>query len=156
MDRTLVDLALRENEQLTCPDCGRPNVETEWKDRPFPYGIGAEQVELVVELPFRRCRDCGLQYLDEVGEDLTHERVCRHLGVMTPAEIVALREGYGLSRKEFCELTKLGEATLARWERGALIQNAANDQFLRLLAHPDNVARLRAAGKGDALAPQPS
>ena len=37
----------------------------------------------------------------------------------------------------------LGIATVSRWERGVLIQNEANDRFLRLLQFPDNVDRLR-------------
>jgi len=127
---------------LICPDCGS-RVATVMKDHDFPYGVKAEQVVLTAKLPFRLCRSCGLEYLDAVGEDRMHEAVCLHLGVHTPAEIVALRERCGLSRKEFSELTKLGEATLGRWERGALIQNSANDQFLRLLHYPENIRRLR-------------
>jgi hypothetical protein len=48
-----------------------------------------------------------------------------------------------LSRAEFARLTKLGEATLVRWEKGSLIQNPANDQYLRLLGFEDNIRRLR-------------
>ena len=58
-------------------------------------------------------------------------------------EIKALREKLGLSRTEFARLTRLGEATIARWERGELIQNAGNDSLLRLLQYEDNVRRLR-------------
>ena len=48
-----------------------------------------------------------------------------------------------MTRPQFAALTKLGEATIARWEAGNLIQNAANDKFLRLLVYPENVERLR-------------
>jgi hypothetical protein len=37
-------------------------------------------------------------------------------------------------------LTGFGEATISRWERGRLLQNRANDRYLRLLAErPENV-----------------
>ena len=62
---------------------------------------------------------------------------------MKPSEIKALREHYGLSRKEFAEITLLGEASLARWESGELTQNAAYDQLLRLLQFQGNMERLR-------------
>jgi hypothetical protein len=47
-----------------------------------------------------------------------------------------------MSRAAFAQLTKLGEATIARWERGGLIQNAAHDQFLYLLTFEENIKRL--------------
>ena len=48
-----------------------------------------------------------------------------------------------MSRTDFAELTGFGEATLNRWERGAVIQNRANDRYLRLLESPDILDRLR-------------
>lgn len=48
-----------------------------------------------------------------------------------------------MSRTAFAEITGFGEATLNRWERGAVIQNRANDRYLRLLASPDILDRLR-------------
>jgi hypothetical protein len=35
-----------------------------------------------------------------------------------------------MTRAAFAELTRLGDASLARWEKGLLIQNPANDQLL--------------------------
>ena len=49
-----------------------------------------------------------------------------------------------MTRAAFAEMTRLGEASLARWEKGLLIQNPANDQLLYLLRFPENVERLRA------------
>ena len=46
-----------------------------------------------------------------------------------------------MSRADFSRLTGLGEATLNRWENGILIQNAANDRYLRLLKDANNVPR---------------
>jgi DNA-binding transcriptional regulator YiaG len=101
---------------------------------------------LTARVPLRTCTKCGFEYFDEEAEDARHAAVCRHLGVQTPAEIEALRKKYGLSRVEFADLTQLGEATIARWERGALIQNAANDRYLYLLRWEENIERL--GGKG--------
>ena len=41
-----------------------------------------------------------------------------------------------MTRSEFAEVTGLGEATLGRWETGALVQNRANDRYLRLMREP--------------------
>jgi DNA-binding transcriptional regulator YiaG len=95
-------------------------------------------------VPLRRCRDCGFEFLDSVAEERQHDAVCRHLGVMTPAEIRQIRQKAGsLSRGEFAKISRVGEASLGRWERGELIQNAANDQLLYLLTFPENLNRLR-------------
>jgi DNA-binding transcriptional regulator YiaG len=81
--------------------------------------------------------------LDGDAEDACHEAVCRHLGVMTPSQIKALRTLYGLTQSQFSEITKLGEATLSRWERGIVIQNQAYDNYLYLLGFNENLERIR-------------
>jgi len=47
-----------------------------------------------------------------------------------------------MSRAEFARVTGFGEATLARWERGEVIQNTSNDSFLRMLMDRDAMKRL--------------
>jgi DNA-binding transcriptional regulator YiaG len=95
-------------------------------------------------VPLRRCSECGFEFLDAEAEARQHAAVCRHIGVMTPSEIRRVRQMTGnLSRGEFARLTRLGDATIGRWERGELIQNAAYDQLLYLLTFPENVIRLR-------------
>ena len=47
-----------------------------------------------------------------------------------------------MSQASFSKVTGLGKATLNRWENGILIQNLANDRYLRLLASPANVQAL--------------
>ena len=41
-----------------------------------------------------------------------------------------------MTRAAFAEATGLGEASLSRWENGAVIQNKAYDYYLRLLRWP--------------------
>ena len=48
-----------------------------------------------------------------------------------------------MSRAAFAQVSGLGEASLNRWENGLAIQNHANDRYLRLLAHPEIMSRLR-------------
>lgn len=126
-----------------CPQCGEDSVTTHRTRDSFKYGTGDSAVTLEVDLPIRRCHSCDLEFLDHEGEQLRHEAVCRHLGLLSPAEISGIRKGYGLSRAAFAEITSLGEATLSRWENGAVIQNPANDRYLRLLSFPGVMASLR-------------
>ena len=58
--------------------------------------------------------DCGTEYLDAEAEELS-ATVCHHLGVMTPAQVRAIRRQAGrLSRAEFSRITGLGEAAIGR------------------------------------------
>lgn len=118
---------------LSCPQCDGV-VETIRHEDVFRYGDGESAVDIPVMLPVRRCRACGIEFLDHEAERVKHEALCRHFGVLTPWEIREIRKRHGLSRAAFAELTGLGAASLGRWETGALIQSLANDRYLRLLA----------------------
>jgi putative zinc finger/helix-turn-helix YgiT family protein len=126
-----------------CAACGSTNTRSVFENHSFSYGEGSEAVSLEANIPVTSCNACGFEFLDEFANELKHEAVCMHLGVLSPKQIIALRKKYGLTRADFCRLTRIGEATLARWERGALIQNAAYDLYLRLLHDPENLERLR-------------
>ena len=132
-------------EELTCFDCDSPVGRTR-RNHTFTYGLGVDAVELTVELPVHVCPSCGLEFLDDEAETLKHEAVCAHLGVLSPNEIRGIRGMYGMSRAAFSKVTGLGEATLNRWENGILIQNAANDRYLRLLAASNNLHMLERLG----------
>ena len=129
---------------VSCPLCGTEEVTTCWKRHVFDYGSGESVAELSVDVPVRSCASCELEFLDEPAEGLKHEAVCRHLGVLTPAEIRRIREGHGMSRAGFAQVTGLGEASLNRWENGLNIQTHANDRYLRLLEHPGIMRQLQA------------
>ena len=128
---------------VSCPLCGTAEVMTTWKWHVFDYGSGESVAELSVNVPVRSCVSCELEFLDEHAEEIKHEAVCEHLGVLTPAEIRRIREGHGMSRVGFARVTGLGEASLNRWENGLNIQTLANDRYLRLLKHPVIMRELR-------------
>ena len=127
---------------LICPICGGNQVNTYHHQDAYEYGSGEAAVTLHVKLPVRRCDTCDFEFLDQEGERIKHEAVCLHLGVLTSGEIRRIREQYGMTRLSFSKVTGLGEATINRWENGVLIQNRANDRYLRLLAMPDIFDRL--------------
>jgi putative zinc finger/helix-turn-helix YgiT family protein len=132
-----------ETAGTVCPNCGSARIESYMHDERFLYGAGEAAVELCATVPIRRCANCGFEFTDEAAETARHEAVCRHLGVLSPAEILKIRKDSGLSRAEFARLSRIGEASLHRWENGLLIQNPAMDSYLRLLAYRENLQRLR-------------
>jgi len=134
-------------DKVVCSDCGGDNITTTQEEYKFTYGIGDSAVELSAWVPLRKCNDCGSTFLDDDAEDACHEAVCHHLRVMTPSQIKDLRALYGLTQARFSEITKLGEATLSRWERGTIIQNQAYDNYLYLLGFNENLERIRDRAK---------
>lgn len=130
-------------DALRCPVCGSEDVQSSATEETFTYGVGESAVPITVTVPLRTCAKCGYQYTDHEAEDLRHEAVCRHLGVLTPCEIISARERFRLSRADLADLARVAEDALARWERGAVIQDGATDQLLYLLQFEDNIQRLR-------------
>jgi DNA-binding transcriptional regulator YiaG len=104
----------------------------------FEYGAGNDGIELSTRIPLCKCAECGLEFTDERAEHLKHSAVCRHLKILDPDQIVAIRERYKLSQQEFAEISRIGRASLARWETRAVHQNASNDSLLFLLGFPEN------------------
>jgi len=133
--------------KFVCGECGSERIKTSREIYNFPYGVGAETVELSCEVPIRNCAVCGFSFIDGEAEDICHEEVCKHIGVMPPSQIKALRELYELTQAQFSEITKLGEATLSRWERGIVIQNQAYDNYLYLLGYEENLQKIRERGE---------
>ena len=126
-----------------CVQCGAPGVTTILHLDSFGYGLGADVATLHATIPVRCCRACGFEFVDDEGMLIRHEAVCEHLGVLGPTEVRAIRERHGLNRETFARITGLEEATLDKWENGAEIQSWADDNYLRLLAFPGNLERLR-------------
>ncbi len=137
--------------EYECPNCGSKSVQTRIALDRFDYGAGSKAVQLQANIPFRKCGDCGFEYTDSEAEDIKHEVVCRHLGLLLPSEIIAIREKFRVSRAEFAEKTRIGEASLARWETAQLLQNPGNDNFIYLLSFEDNWLRLQDRKRGEIL-----
>lgn len=107
------------------------------------WGSGDLAPKIHVSVPLRTCRACGLQYLDEHGERLRHEAICRHLGVLSPVEIRSVRKACGMTRASFAQATGIDEATIGRYENGLAIQNVGTDCCLRLVATPHVMRMIR-------------
>lgn len=126
-----------------CGCCGENAVRMTWQTQRFNYLDGDSTVELEARVPVWSCQECKDQYTDEDAENIRHEAVCKYLGRLTPNDIRKIREGYGMSQAEFAETTRLGIASIKRWESGSLIQGASQDAYLRLLRYPSNLAIVR-------------
>lgn len=127
-----------------CDMCGASGLKTELVRNPFIYGTDPDAVEICADIPVHTCDVCEISFTDGEAAEIEHEAVCRHLGVLPPAGIRALRGRHGLSRAEFSRVTGFDEAALARWESAEVIQDTATDRYLRLIEDPAAFRRLQA------------
>ena len=132
-----------DRQAQSCAQCGAEAVDTVEHRHTFPYGAGASAADLTVDLPVRRCRTCGFEFLDRESERIKLEAVCEHLGVLSPSGIRGIRERYGMTQAEFAEVTGLGTATLVRWENGSMNHTRAYDRYIRLLERSEIMEQLR-------------
>jgi DNA-binding transcriptional regulator YiaG len=128
-----------------CPNCGSPNLEHKKVVDRFKYGSGKDAPELSAVIPISRCLNCELEFSGAAAETARDEAIRTRLGLLTPHRIAEVRGRYDLPRATFAEISRIGLATLARWEIGETVQNRAMDMYMRLLERPE-VFRLVASG----------
>ena len=131
------------DDGMTCAACGGVNLGRRTEADKFEYGAGEDAVMISVNVVVFSCGDCDFEFTGPSAEAARPDAVCRHLGIMTPAEVKDVRARYGLSRQAFASITRLGEASIGRWEAGSHFPNRAYDSFLYLLCYEDNFHRLQ-------------
>lgn len=124
---------ITEGRTERCSLCDETAATVSYEIQEFNYGPIGDCVVLSARVPVVKCNACGESYLAEEAEEIMHDAVCAHLGRLTPAEVKAIRVGFGMRQEEFANFTKYGVASIKRWESGAQIQSDSADAHLRLL-----------------------
>jgi DNA-binding transcriptional regulator YiaG len=85
----------------------------------IPALDGAGIAETInVKVPAWRDPKDGEVYLDTEATAILDKVKARHLGLLTPQQIKALRRRMGLTQGEISDLLQIGEKTWTRWETG--------------------------------------
>ncbi len=107
--------AEKEGWGRRCPSCGhQPLVAQRIRDE-FAYGPDDERIAVVAEeVPVLACPACDEVLYGPEAAAIRHQAICRALGLLSPAEIKALRERLGPDQEDFARLTGIGVATLSR------------------------------------------
>ncbi|MBE0476747.1 MAG: DUF4065 domain-containing protein [Coriobacteriia bacterium] len=130
---------MRGVTKAECLECGaicQPRVEVRVEE----YPVKGEPVEVTARVAV--CPECGEDMSVEELDDATLRTAFnvyrqRH-GLMSPEEMVRLRDRYGLGVRPFSLLLGWGEITLHRYESGSL-QDSAHEAALRMAEDPANV-----------------
>src|SRR2546426_80033 len=108
------------NEQLSptgtvCPECGQGQLFEFTRTEEFDFDIGGEVVRVRAEnVPLERCDKCGEVMSGPAAAIIQHEAICRAAGLLTPAEIKAIRDKFDWSQQYLADLTNFGVATISR------------------------------------------
>ncbi len=121
---------------MNCPLCDKTH-EVEERKRFTTITLKGEEV--TYEERFYFCANADEEENEFESGSMTNENLLsarnayrvKH-GLLTSAEIVAIRESYGLSQVDLARLLGWGEVTISRYESKA-IQDEAYDTMLRLI-----------------------
>ncbi len=116
----------------------------------IPTLDGAGIAETIkVKVPAWRDPKDGEIYLDTEATAFLDKAKARYMGLLTPAQIRALRQRLGVTQKQISELLQIGDKTWTRWETGrerpfrstnvllyALSDGKIDLAYLRSLAQP--------------------
>lgn len=133
-----------------CPNC-KEHVKSRVVSRQETYPVKGEDV--TVDATVRICEVCGEDIFDEELDEktlsLAYDEYRRRKGLLTPKEIKALRESYGLSQRGLAVLLNWGEVTIHRYENGSLQDEAHNSVLLALRDDPRFVLSLLTKNSGN-------
>ncbi|EDN69339.1 conserved hypothetical protein [Beggiatoa sp. PS] len=104
--------------------------------------VRGETIEATEEL--YQCPACGEKFTSSHGHDALEEayrEYRRRHNLVQPEDIRHWREHYGLTLTELSHLLEWDEATLNRFEQGAL-QEVSEDKWLKFIMIPQNLLYL--------------
>lgn len=100
----------------------------------IPTADGENIAELVqIRIPMEWDEELEEWLMTEAGLKQVEETKARHMGLMQPAELKALRERLRLTQKELSDVLQIGEKTWSPWETGKLRPSRSMNLLLRAL-----------------------
>jgi len=126
-----------------CTHCKTASVEPKRGRYEFTQKHDGRESPIVIEdVDIPTCGKCGHRVLDRSTLERITEQTYVQLGLLTPQQIRAQREGLRLTQQQMQELLGLGGNTLSRWETGHVYQSRALDRFLRVFFADDRVRQM--------------
>lgn len=106
--------------------------------RPFEVSIptadGKGIAELIkIEIPMEWDEEIAEWLMTDEGLKQVEETKARHMGLLLPSEMKALRDRLDLTQKAIGELLQIGEKTWTRWETGKTRPSRSVNLLLRAL-----------------------
>jgi len=112
----------------------KPRIEERDFEVTIPTSDGTAIAERIpVKVPMEWDPVLQEWLLTKDAEDMVEATKARHMGLMTPEELVALRKRLGTTQSQIGNLLKIGEKTWCRWESGRQRVSQSMNLWLRAL-----------------------
>lgn len=138
--------------QVLCPLCGEGHVTAQVEHIENHY---KGQTALLPQ-HFKQCDHCGSDFAGAPETRLTKRALMAWRkqvdGLLTGAEITALRKQYGLTQTQAAQLFGGGPVAFSKYENDDVAQSEAMDTLLRLVRRSPEAFRALQAEKGMAVA----
>ena len=109
-------------------------IENRLFDVSIPTAEGENIAEIIpLRIPMEWDEEIREWLMTEEGLQKVEETKARHMGLMLPAEIRALRERLRLTQREISEALQIGEKTWSPWENGRMRPSRSINLLLRAL-----------------------
>lgn len=119
------------NNQKFCPGCEEYS-DAKVVERNDTYKVRDREITVPVKVEI--CAGCGETLGSDAGDqeilNAVHAEYRRLADLLTPEQIKSIRKRYALSQKSFAALLGMSEATINRYEQGAL-QDQVHDTAIR-------------------------
>lgn len=114
------------------------NTPGQIEKRPYEVVIptsdgSAVAYEVKVEVPMEWSAAANDWLITAEAEEIIESTKARHLGLMTPGQMVELRQRLQLTQSEIGELLCIGEKTWTRWESGRHRPSQSMNLLIRAL-----------------------
>lgn len=94
---------------------------------------GGSPRTITVKVPAFKDPTDGEIYLGTEATEILDKAKARHMGVLAPQELAAMRKRLGLSQSAISDLLQIGEKTWSRWETGREIPSRSMNLLLLAL-----------------------
>jgi|SRR5688572_6289329 len=133
---------MSDNSQSQCFFCGSSSlVRREVEERVSFESVFGLRIEKLI-LPGLVCETCGAAVIGDEGQELRDQEIVAKRRKAIANDILQIRGDTDMSRDEWLALTRLGDASLSRWENGSHEPTAGYINYLYLLRFQSNVQRL--------------
>ncbi len=125
-----------------CPNCEKTTeIKIETKNEIFK--IKGKDIPILSE--FSVCNECHEEFAtaDQMEGTLNagYNQYRKEENIITPQEIIDIRQKYGASQKAFAKILDLGELTINSFEQGSLPSKSVSN-LIRLIHKPENFTEL--------------
>ena len=99
----------------------------------------------IPELHIDKCTNCGQEYFSSETDGQISKELRAHLCFLQPDEIRAKLNALGINQSDFAKRIGVAKESVSRWMTGAVIQNRAMDNLMRLFLGLESVRNVLTA-----------